>query len=97
MHYFYVLYSLKDHKLYKGSSSDLLRRIQQHNAGHTPSTKNRRPLILLYFEQLDSRSDALKRERTCKTLDGGHALKEILRAKGLINEANFIPCLDAAG
>jgi putative endonuclease len=33
MFYFYVLYSLKDNRLYKGATSNLLRRLQQHNAG----------------------------------------------------------------
>jgi predicted GIY-YIG superfamily endonuclease len=35
MFYFYVLYSLKDNRLYKGATSNLLRRLQQHNAGAT--------------------------------------------------------------
>jgi predicted GIY-YIG superfamily endonuclease len=35
MFYFYVLYSLKDNRLYKGSTSNLLRRVEQHSAGAT--------------------------------------------------------------
>jgi putative endonuclease len=35
MHYFYVLYSLKDNLLYKGATSNLLQRLQQHSAGAT--------------------------------------------------------------
>lgn len=35
MHYFYVLYSLKDNRLYKGATSNLLQRLQQHNAEAT--------------------------------------------------------------
>ena len=57
MFYFYVLYSLKDDKLYKGSSSNLLNRLKQHNAGRTKSTKHRRPLILLYFEVFEEKTD----------------------------------------
>ncbi|WP_425420145.1 GIY-YIG nuclease family protein [Phaeodactylibacter xiamenensis] len=56
MYYFYVLYSLKDNRLYKGATSNLLRRLQQHNAGGTRSTKHRRPLILLYFEEYAEQS-----------------------------------------
>ena len=62
MCFFYVLYSLKDGRLYKGSSSNLLNRIQQHNNGRTASTKHRRLLILLYFEIFDDKKDATQRE-----------------------------------
>jgi len=35
MYYFYVLYSLKDNRLYKGSTSNLLRRVEQHTPGRS--------------------------------------------------------------
>jgi putative endonuclease len=86
MFYFYVLYSLKDNHLYKGASADLPKRIIQHNAGMVTSTKNRRPLILLYFEIYDSKTEALTRERESKSLQGGTALKKLLKEKQLLNE-----------
>ena len=86
MFYFYVLYSLKDNRLYKGSSADLPKRILQHNAGMTNSTKNRRPLILLYLEIYDEKSEALARERWSKSLEGGAALKQLLKEKRLLND-----------
>ena len=97
MFYFYVLYSLKDGRLYKGSTSDLLRRLQQHNAGRTPSTKNRRPLILLYFEEFEQKAEAAKREARAKTLEGGVALKRLLMDKALIDEQGKINDLSSAG
>ncbi len=84
MHFFYVLYSLKDGKLYKGSTSNLINRIHQHNSGRTKSTQKRRPLILLYFEEFEEKRDALKRERWSKTLDGGVDLRKILIEKSLL-------------
>jgi len=50
MYYFYVLYSLKDQKLYKGFSTDVYKRLARHNNGATKSTKHRRPFVLIYFE-----------------------------------------------
>ena len=84
MYYFYVLYSLKDGRLYKGCTSNLLQRIQQHNAGRTPSTKYRRPLILLYFEEYEEKKEATQREAWSKSLEGGSALKELLIKKSLL-------------
>ncbi len=90
MHYFYVLYSLKDGRLYKGYSSNLPQRVLQHEAGRTPSTKHRRPLILLYFEEYKDKSMALKRESWSKTLEGGAALRKILIEKSLLNSEGRI-------
>ena len=87
MFYFYVLYSLKDDKLYKGSSSNLLNRLKQHNAGRTKSTKHRRPLILLYFEVFEEKQMATQREAWSKTLEGGSTLRQILIDKNLLSES----------
>ena len=84
MHYFYVLYSLKDNRLYKGATADLPKRILQHNNGRTPSTKHRRPLILLYFESFPEKKQATNREAWAKTLEGGAALKQLLIDKQLL-------------
>lgn len=42
-HYLYVLLSLKDNKLYIGSTNDLKRRIQEHNHGRNILTAKRLP------------------------------------------------------
>ena len=97
MYYFYVLYSLKDGRLYKGSSSDLLERMLQHNAGRTKSTKHRRPLILIYFEKHDDKETAMKRERWSKTLEGGKQLKEMLVEKELLLENSRLNDRSSAG
>ena len=49
-YYVYVLISEKDGKLYKGCTQHLKLRIERHNNGEVPSTKDRRPLKLIYFE-----------------------------------------------
>jgi putative endonuclease len=53
MHYVYVLLSQKDDKFYIGFTSDLERRLKEHNDGKAQSTKSRRPLKLLYYELRD--------------------------------------------
>ena len=86
MFYFYVLYSLKDHKLYKGYSANISKRFLHHQAGATISTKNRRPLVLIYLEGFNSKKEAIQRERWAKSRQGGPQLKILLQEKDILDE-----------
>ena len=67
MHIVYVLKSLKDNKLYVGSTRrDINDRLRDHNAGRVRSTKARRPFELLYKEKFDNYKDARLREHLLK-------------------------------
>jgi putative endonuclease len=66
MYYVYILKSLKDKKLYIGSTNDLKIRIQDHNAGKVESTKYRRPLKLIYCEAYRTEAEAREREKQLK-------------------------------
>ena len=50
MFYTYVLLSKNDDKFYTGYTQDLKVRFEQHNKGQVVSTKDRRPLALIYYE-----------------------------------------------
>jgi len=76
MHYVYILRSLKDEKHYTGFSSDLRSRIKHHQAGKVQSTKNRRPLELIYYEAYKEKAQALKREKFLKTTKGKLQLRK---------------------
>lgn len=78
-YYVYVLFSLKDHKLYIGYSADLKTRISDHQKGKNKSTRNRRPLKLIYAESHLSEEDAKRREKYFKTDKGKSTLKQMLR------------------
>ncbi|HCP08780.1 MAG TPA: hypothetical protein DIT25_03225 [Candidatus Moranbacteria bacterium] len=73
----YLLFSLKDHKTYLGSTDNLDRRMGEHNAGKTFSTKNRRPLKLVYKEIFDTILEARNRERYLKSRKGRKELRDI--------------------
>jgi len=66
MFYVYVLKSKKDNLLYTGSTKDLKHRFKLHNEGKVPSTKNRTPLELIYYEAYKSEIDAKVREKNLK-------------------------------
>ncbi len=70
MHYVYVLHSQADKQLYTGCTSDLRERLAQHVAGEVSSTKERRPLKLIYYEASLSKFDAFRREKYLKTTYG---------------------------
>ena len=78
MHYTYILQS-KDGNLYTSYTSDLKKRLEQHNEGAVISTKQRLPLKLIYYEACISRSDATHREKYLKTAWGKRYLKTRLQ------------------
>jgi len=64
--YVYILRSKKDRNFYTGCTTNLKKRLKEHNAGRVRSTSWRRPLELVYWESVATRSEAMKRERRLK-------------------------------
>jgi putative endonuclease len=74
----YVLRSLKDKNLYVGMTEDILERLTRHEKGKVPSTRNRRPLVLLHTEEYPDRVQARKREKYLKSGPGHRELSQLL-------------------
>ena len=70
--------SEKDRKLYTGYTNCLERRLKQHNEGLVKSTKNRRPLNLVYKEEFNNKKQAMEREVFFKSGQGRSLLKELM-------------------
>ena len=81
-YFVYLLLSEKDKKTYVGSTDNLERRIVEHTNGKTPSTRNRRPLKLIYTEEFATLSEARSREKYLKTRSGRKELKIIFENIG---------------
>jgi len=79
MYYFYILRSGKDSKHYIGLTTNLDRRVKDHNAGKVSSTRDRKPFELVYFEKFETKDIAEKREKFFKTGKGYDTLKNLLR------------------
>ena len=59
----------KDSKLYTGITNNLNRRLSEHNSGRGGRfTKFRRPVKLVYHQEVSNKSEALKREIEIKKL-----------------------------
>ena len=78
-YYVYVLQSEKDGNWYTGYTSDLKKRLQEHNKGYNFSTKNRRPRKLIYYEASLNENDAKARERYLKSGMGKRYLRNRLK------------------
>ena len=70
LYYVYVLQSSKDTKFYTGYTENLKLRFEEHRKGRVESTKNRRPLELIYYESCLDKKDAIHREKYLKTYSG---------------------------
>ncbi len=79
MFYVYILQSEKNGNLYVGFTTDLERRIKEHNQGLTTSTKPYMPWKIIHIEGYLNEQDALRREGYLKTSQGGRLLKRMLK------------------
>lgn len=74
MYYVYIL-ECKDGTLYTGWAVDLEKRIELHNQGKGAKyTRGRCPVVLKYYECVNSKQEACQRE---------YSIKQIPRAKKL--------------
>jgi putative endonuclease len=70
MYYVYILQSINDKSLYKGCTSDLKRRLKEHNSGKGFYTSQHYPYKLIYYEAYLLKEDAESREKYLKTSMG---------------------------
>ncbi|KND51725.1 MAG: putative endonuclease [Parcubacteria bacterium C7867-001] len=70
MTYFVYILECADGTLYTGSTTDLERRLEEHNSSDKGAryTRTRRPVKFKYSESFGSQSDAQRREYQIKQL-----------------------------
>jgi putative endonuclease len=68
MYYIYIA-ECDDGTLYTGYTINLEKRIEAHNIGKGAKyTRGRTPIVLKYYEEFNSKSNALKRESEIKKM-----------------------------
>ena len=68
MHYFYVL-ECADGSYYAGYTNNLEKRVDTHNEGKGAKyTRARRPVVLRYYEQYETKTEAMQAEYRFKQL-----------------------------
>ena len=73
--YTYIL-KCSDGSLYSGWTNDLEKRLSAHNAGTASKyTRTRRPVELIYFEEFQTKQEAMSREFRIKKLTRAEKLR----------------------
>ena len=68
MNYIYII-ECSDKTLYTGWTTDIKRRLKEHNSGKGAKyTRGRTPVKLKYIEQFDTKQEAMRREYEIKKL-----------------------------
>lgn len=67
MFFVYVLISKVDNNLYIGQTTNLEKRLKEHNSGKTKSIKHRIPFKIIYFEKAENRKEAREKELKFKS------------------------------
>ena len=75
----YILQSMNDHMFYVGYTTNLKKRLEEHNSGKVKSTKDRSPLRVVYYEVCYNQADALHREKYLKSSYGKRYIKNRLK------------------
>ena len=79
MFYTYILYSKSLETFYKGSTSDIVDRVNRHNSGYERYTRKGAPWILLWVAEKSDRSEAYRLEMKLKNLSRVRTIKFILK------------------
>ena len=79
MSFFVYFVECSDKTIYCGFTNNLQTRISDHNNSNKGAkyTRTRRPVVLVYFEEFESKNDALKREHFLKSLTRREKIKII--------------------
>ena len=90
MNHAYLL-RCRDGSLYAGWTNDLAARVKAHNAGEGAKyTRSRRPVELVYFEEFETREEAMSREWHLKRLSRQEKLALISQNRNQTGETGAI-------
>ena len=80
--YCYILYSSKLDKYYVGSTTDIERRLAEHNRGKEKFTSTGLPWVLVYKEAFEVLQQARQRELCIKKMKSRKYIETLIRSVG---------------
>jgi putative endonuclease len=81
IYFVYILYSPSTNHFYVGHTNNIDKRIEQHNAGRTISTKRGRPWTVVYKEDFPSKAAAYNRELEIKSIKSKVFIEKLINSK----------------
>jgi putative endonuclease len=88
-YYVYILRSDKSGIYYKGQTNSVFNRLSKHNSGYVKSTKAYRPWKLVFYTNVETRSEAVKLESKLKNLKSKERLEEWMQKNKGINNCQL--------
>ncbi len=81
MAFVYILRSEASGRYYIGSSTDLVRRMEEHGRGHSPATRGRGPWRLVYQEEYATLAEGRRRERQIKRWKSARLIDRLIASR----------------
>ena len=81
MYYVYIIQSQFDSTFYIGYSENIEERLKEHNFGRTNYTSKKRPWSLVYFEEFENKTDAIRRELFLKRQKNKEFYQRLINSK----------------
>jgi putative endonuclease len=75
----YIIKSTIDETFYFGQTTNLMKRLNQHNRGLDEATKNKRPWVLIAYKEFQTRGGAMSYERKLKELGSKTAIEKFVK------------------
>ncbi|MBA4746268.1 MAG: GIY-YIG nuclease family protein [Muricauda sp.] len=88
MFYTYALNSLERNYIYVGITSDIERRVKEHNLGKNKTTRPYRPFVLIFKKEFKTRLEARVEEKKLKSGYGKEFLKNLIHNQKNQNTEN---------
>jgi putative endonuclease len=86
MYYVYIIESQKSGIFYKGSTSDYVRRLDEHNEGINHYTRGKGPWKLIFVQQFETKSEALLKEKKLKRCNKEYLIWLIEQPVNILNK-----------
>jgi putative endonuclease len=77
MYYTYILFSRRLNKYYVGHTEHLENRLKDHNIGRTRFARSGMPWELIYYQEIPTRSEAMRLEKKVKSRGARRFLNDL--------------------
>ena len=92
-YWIYILKSINYEKTYVGLTSNLHRRLDEHNKGKSNYTNKFKPWKFIYTEEIEGLTNARAREKYFKSAAGRKKIKKILDSYAPVAQQDIYPDL----